>query len=391
MSIFSLCKVSRQWQDVHHADVVLCTYPGTPSYKKNDLFDNDEVIYTFEEVIARGTPKALQLHIPEYASMQVFEMLKPYQNYLSNVDELRINIMNQNILMMPKPTDTARWFTLTPYVTQSTAHNRTASQEIADRYNFPTHLMSVFNDPKQYKWVDYEDKEKLIVLSPDHTDTKAQIEKTLKAAFPDYAFITIQNMSYSEYKETMSRARFAVTFGEGFDGYFIEAFFSGGITFAVYNEDFFPDRDFSKFDNTFDSYDDMVKNIVHRIQKLDTKAVYQKVVRQNYEKIAKLYDFKTYTQNLKKFYLGQFTFMPQKYSAERLIKALIEQEEISLHERDIQINQKDARIQELTAAHQHTVLLAEQKEQELQNMRNSHSWRITKPLRALNARLKSKS
>jgi len=50
----------------------------------------------------------------------------------------------------------------------------------------------------------------------------------------------IRNLTYDQYKSLVSRAKWALTFGEGLDGYFIEPVFSGAIAFAVYNEQFLP-------------------------------------------------------------------------------------------------------------------------------------------------------
>jgi hypothetical protein len=46
-------------------------------------------------------------------------------------------------------------------------------------------------------------------------------------------------MTYQEYKATISKAKWALTFGEGLDGYFVEPIFSGDSSFSVYNPSFF--------------------------------------------------------------------------------------------------------------------------------------------------------
>src|SRR4051812_1293203 len=83
LSIFSQCKESRRFTDIHKSDVVLCTYPGEPSYRQNDLFDNDEVILSFDEVVAQyPSPGSLIVHVPEYAVSEVYSGFGRYRDYL---------------------------------------------------------------------------------------------------------------------------------------------------------------------------------------------------------------------------------------------------------------------------------------------------------------------
>lgn len=388
LSIFSICKESRKFNDIHKADVVLSTYPGNKSYKKNDLFENDETIYDFEELVNRGKPEFLQLHIPEYASGEVYEGLKAHHKYLKDIPDLRINIMNQNILYMPKATDVANWYTLTTKVTQTTAHNKYSTQQIANTYNLPTRHLSTFVDHHQYKWTPYENKKAIIALSNDVTEKREQIVAKLKKHLPSFTIKTIENMKFEEYKLFISSAKFTITFGEGFDGYYVEGFFTGGITLAVYNEDFFPDKKFSDFENTFKNYDDMLDNITDRIKALDNKASYEKVVTKNLDKINQLYSFSQYTENLRNFYLGKYSFVPKPGSAEnlmgavvtekeRLIKELIEQKEALAAEKDGIIKNKDIQIVE--------------KDRIIEGMVNSRSWKLTKPLRKASAIAKKRA
>lgn len=394
LSIFSICKVSREFADIHGAEVMLCTYPGTRSYGKNDLFANDEIIYSFDDIVARGTPQFLQLHVPEYASYDTCMKLKDYSKYLQSVNELRVNIMNQNILLMQPPQEVANWFALTPHVTQTTAHNKYSSQQIADDYDLPTLHLSTFVDQSQYKWVPYEQKKNIIALSPDKASAKDRIVAAIKRDLPDYEIVTIQNLRYEDYKELVANTKYVITFGEGFDGYYVEAFFSGGITFAVYNEKFFPSAEFAGFGNTFSSYQDMLGNITASIKKLDSDAAYQKVVTANLDKINELYSYQTYRGNIRKFYEGKFTYLPQRPSAELLLGQLIRERDALVgqltkandekaaiidcqgHElglREKAISEREDRLQEAYA--------------EIDRLVNSNSWKMTAPLRKASDKL----
>lgn len=381
LSIFSICGVSRQFKDVHGSDVFLATYPGTKSYKKNDLFENDETVYSFDEIVKMGVPEFLQLHIPEYASFDTFVALKKYKPYLNKIPDLRVNIMNQNILLMQKPHEVASWFMYTPNVTQTTAHNRYSNQQLSDDFFLPTHHLSTFVDPGQYKWIPYEEKQNVIGITLDETPEKAHIVHKLKKELPDYKIVTIQNMRYEEYKDFIGKAKFIVTFGEGFDGYYVEAFFSGSMTFAVYNEDFFPAKEFSKFQNTYRSYTEMFNNIVNDIKRLDEKEHYEKTVVVNFKKISEFYSFKNYTNNIKDFYMNKFTFTPDTKSAKKLISSIVAVREKLLEERDGHINELDNALGERDQIIQDKERQLQDKEQQLQALLNSHSWKITKPLR----------
>ena len=72
----------------------------------------------------------------------------------------------------------------------------------------------------------------------------------------------------NDYKKLISRALFTITFGEGYDGYFIEPYFSGSIGFAVRNDTFFPKK-MSSLMGLYSSWEDMELNIVKDIRKLE--------------------------------------------------------------------------------------------------------------------------
>jgi hypothetical protein len=383
LSIFSICKESRNFKDIHGAKVIISTYPNTTTYKKNDLFQNDETIYSFDEVVAMGIPEFLQLHVPEYASYDVSVSLRQYSDYLSKIPELRVNIMNQNILLMQKPHEVANWFLLTPNVTQTTAHNRYSEQSLADAYFLPTHHLSTFVDPSQYTWVPYEKKENIIAITLDEAKEKAQIVGTLAAAFPNYKIVTIENLRYEEYKDFISKTKFTITFGEGFDGYYVETFFTGGVAFAVYNDEFFPDKEFLKFNSTYSSYSEMLKNIVTDIKNMEDKNHYTKTVTQNLNKITRLYSFNTYVKNIKNFYLKRFSFEPRTESAKTLIAQILTEKERLTAEKDHYKTRFETTMQVKDKALQEKEELLMQKEEILMGLLNSYSWKITEPLRKL--------
>ena len=71
-------------------------------------------------------------------------------------------------------------------------------------------------------------------------------------------------MKLDEYKKLISKAMFTITFGEGYDGYFIEPALSGSITFAVYNDLYFP-KNLGKLDTLYSSWDELQEHIIEDI------------------------------------------------------------------------------------------------------------------------------
>ena len=92
-----------------------------------------------------------------------------------------------------------------------------------------------------------------MIVSPDRHPQKKQILKLLSKRFPRIRTLIIKNMSYEKFKESIVRAKWALTFGEGLDGYFVESIFSGCVSFAVYNDKFFGE-DFRNLDTVYSDY-----------------------------------------------------------------------------------------------------------------------------------------
>lgn len=397
MSIFSICKNSREFSNIHKSKVVISTYPGHSSYAKNDLFENDEKIYAFDDLVIDGSPEFLQIHVPEYASHEVFAALKNYSNYLSNIADLRVNILTQNILLLQPPTDVACWFSLTSKVTQTTAHDKYASQSLANEYNLPTHHLSTFIDPSQYKQIPFKDKEDIIVLSPDQHKDRLKIVDKLKIELPNFKLVTVKDMIYEDYKKLMGRAKFTLTFGEGLDGYFIESFFSGGIAFAVYNEDFFPDESFATLHNMYSSYDEMIGKVCDDIKHFDEDKIYSEANHNNVSKLSTIYSFDTYTENLKNFYLGKFTYVPENGSAERLIGKIIKANEISQSKRQELLEFKESEkrkqakaIEERDESIRQQAETIELLDERITRITNSALWKATRPARKASRMIKRK-
>ena len=206
MSIFSICKYSREI--CPDAQCVITTFPSKVTYERNTFFKNDEKIYRWEQIVNNAkNVKELIIHIPEYFSDKFSTALtnKDFK-FLKQIENVQINILNQNIELMPEPEKIKGLYKITNNVTQAIAHDRYATQEVCDKWQIPTHFLSVHIDTSGYRSYAFEEKEKIIVLSPDEAPYKEAIVKKLKQELPDFKLITVENMPFDEYMDLIAKA-----------------------------------------------------------------------------------------------------------------------------------------------------------------------------------------
>lgn len=307
MSIFSICKYSREI--CPDAQCVITTFQSKVTYERNTFFKNDEKIYRWEQIVNNAkNVKELIIHIPEYFSDKFSTALtnKDFK-FLKQIENVQINILNQNIELMPEPEKIKGLYKITNNVTQTIAHDRYATQEVCDKWQIPTHFLSVHIDTSGYRSYAFEEKEKIIVLSPDEAPYKEAIVKKLKQELPDFKLITVENMPFDEYMDLIAKAYFTISFGEGFDGYFNQPQAVRGLGMAVYNSDFFPDESWLELKNVYKSPADMENNIVNDIKELSAnKELYYSLINKMNEKLSTLYGEDLFKRNLEKFYKEEY-------------------------------------------------------------------------------------
>lgn len=307
MSIFSICKYSREI--CPDAQCVITTFPSKVTYERNTFFKNDEKIYRWEQIVNNAkNVKELIIHIPEYFSDKFSTALtnKDFK-FLKQIENVQINILNQNIELMPEPEKIKGLYKITNNVTQTIAHDRYATQEVCDKWQIPTHFLSVHIETSGYRSYAFEEKEKIIVLSPDEAPYKEAIVKKLKQELPDFKLITVENMPFDEYMDLIAKAYFTISFGEGFDGYFNQPQAVRGLGMAVYNSDFFPDESWLELKNVYKSPADMENNIVNDIKELSAnKELYYSLINKMNEKLSTLYGEDLFKRNLEKFYKEEY-------------------------------------------------------------------------------------
>lgn len=314
-SILNLAKISRQLMKEKNYFVQTCYYPHSSC---SDLlykwYKNEEKIISFNEVIEYFKDvENLIIHIPEYISNNIFRGLDKKQfDYLKNIKNLQFNIMNQNIrlMLMPKELNYLKYFTTN--ITQTTAHHKYSTQEVCDIWGYPLYFIPAIMEVNYLK-ESYQNKENLICYSNDYEPLKEKILDKLSKKYNKFMFREINNITYDEYKKLISKAKYCISFGEGFDGYFSEPIMSGGLSFSVYNEDFFPSDLFRKFKNVYISYEQMLNKICEDIEYFENNSYeYIKLSETINKEIKKLYSWDEFTINVDKFYKKEYTFSPNR-------------------------------------------------------------------------------
>lgn len=308
ISIVSICEQTAGMKEIHDAQTIMCTMNEDHLLLKHQMFANDTNVYRFEQLAAYfGKTTNVLIHLPEYM-VEYFpgSLTGADLKWLKKMKHVHINIMNQNIRLMPSPEKISELKKLANNITITSAHQKYCSQHYRNYFGVPIHKFSVWISPEQYRFVNWNEKENLLVVSPDAHPLKEAVLEELKA-IKGLTVQIIQNITYEQYKDLVSRAKWALTFGEGLDGYFIEPVFSGAVAFAVYNEEFFT-PDFKDLHAVYASYNLLKEKIKEDINVLDEQDRYFNCQQQQYAVCAKYYNMDQYRNNIKAFYQGNYTF-----------------------------------------------------------------------------------
>lgn len=316
LSIFNLFLMTKKI--VRDATVVLATFPSFLTYSKLMWFDNDEKIYRLSQIFnGHLSADDVCVHIPEYLATAFYPSLpEKSRKLLRALPNLHINILNQNILLMPEPLRLARLFSLAAQVTQTTAHDSYANQQTCDRWGMPLHHFSAIlpNPLADCSLPSFEKKAArlLIVLSPDAHPAREPLQAAILRRLPGCKILTVKNMSYSAYFALISEAMFVITFGEGFDAYFTQPCFVGTVSFSVFNENFFPDPSWKALENVFASYDEAVSSIAQVMNcLLHDKQKYIDLVQKNRVMLDAIYNDDKVEANIQRFYQHDYDFIPR--------------------------------------------------------------------------------
>jgi hypothetical protein len=192
-------------------------------------------------------------------------------------------------------------------VTATTAHEAYSNSATRDALGITIHKLSDRCGPELYKRTAYPEKKPVLVVSHDEHPLKQQVLQRIAQAHPGLQIRVVQDLSYEEYKALASDAKWALTFGEGLDGYFAETIFSGGNSFAVFNERFFTPA-FAGLETVYPSWEVLLEKMPADLARLDEEASYDGCWRQAYDLLTSLYSTDQFRENLRAFYRGDYTF-----------------------------------------------------------------------------------
>lgn len=310
LSIASIYHETLRLQEIHQAEVIMVTEPGGYLLFKHTKFENTIPVFRFEQLFSYFHKlKEVLFHVPEYLLPNfIAAAVKRQPSGLSAIKVVHVNILNQNIRLMPEPAVVDKVKEVASLVTQTTAHEKYTTAEVREKWGVPLHRFSVFGSPEKYKRLAFAEKENLLVISPDENPEKESVLNLVRESFEDYRQVVIRNMPYQVYLQTIGKAKFALTFGEGLDFYFLETVFSGGIGIAVYNEEFFPES-WQNLPGIFSTYEDLQQNVPNFLKKaLESESAYKQIHEQQYRACSLLYSYKDYQENIRKFYLKEYLF-----------------------------------------------------------------------------------
>jgi hypothetical protein len=308
LSIAAIYRESVALRHVHRARVALCAVPGDdPLFFKYSWFKNRNYILDLNSVLGNcGELDYLLLHIPEQAVNQVLDWLNWASTaYLRNVSQVHLNILLQNIecIQGQNVSELKRFGT----VTCTTAHEAYTNSATRDALGVTIHRLGVCAGPELYSKSGYRDKQPLLVVSNDPHPMKQQVLRRIAEFCPDLTIQVIQSLSYEAYRKLIRHAKWSLTFGEGLDGYFAEEVWSGGVPFAVYNNRYFTPA-FARLETVYPSWEALLETMPMDLHRLDEPVAYERCWREPYDLLHELYSAERFRQNLRRFYLAEYTF-----------------------------------------------------------------------------------
>lgn len=277
MSVCHIASRTQEMKSIHRCEVLMVTLPGKTTISAFSRFENDQKIFRFEqlETILDGLEE-LFIQIPEVYIPLFLKYLKNHSDIFRNIPSRRLNILNQNIEMMPNLEEIKSLTGHFTCVTQTCAHGKYCTPEKRKLYDMPLHLLPA-DIPTKFYQIPYKEKENLIAYSNDENPYKEKALDELIKRLPDYRFLMIENMSFDEYRRTISRAKWTLTFGEGWDAYYIQPYFSRSIGFTVFNEAFCPEY-MRTVPTVFPDYETLPECMVRFIREHDREDLYDAVI-----------------------------------------------------------------------------------------------------------------
>lgn len=308
LAILSMKRETAALHQLHGARVALCAVPGDDSrFFQYSWFDNRDYLLDLKDLLKScGRLDYLQLHIPDYAVNRVLDWLtNAASTLLRNIREIHLNVLLFNIDNIQG--QNVKGLLSLGRVTCTTAHEAYANSATRDAQGVPIHRLGCLNGPEFYLRSSYQEKEPLLIVSPDGHLLKGEVLGKIAQSFPELRIQIIQDLHYEDYRTLVSRTKWGLTFGEGLDSYFADTIFSGGVAFAVFNNRFFT-PEYAKLENVYPSWEVLMDRITTELQRLDEPIAYNRCCQQTYDLLCTCSGAERFRENLRMFYRGEYTF-----------------------------------------------------------------------------------
>lgn len=292
--------------DIHGATVRMCTVPGEPPLFRYTWFENRDHLLALEAVLKRcDSLDFLLLHIPEYEVNKVLDWLSRSPELLRGIRDIQLNVLLFNIDLVQG--QNVKGLSRFGRVTCTTAHAAYSNLETREALGVTLHRLLICKGSEFYSPTGYQDKDPLLVVSPDAHPLKEEVLGRIAQASPKLKIQVIQNLSYKDYENLIRHAKWSLTFGEGLDGFFVEPTFSGAVAFAVYNDRFFTPV-FAELETVYPSWEVLMDRIASDIERLDEPMAYNRCRQQSYDLLSEHLQTDRFRENLRTFYRGEYTF-----------------------------------------------------------------------------------
>lgn len=309
ISIYELARTSRRIGLALGFDVRVAYQPGHFPRLQHPQ-GRGEVVTSPEAVLdAYRNAQRVWVHVPEYAFVKHLGHYREQLSWLatSGVDVV-VNILNQNITMMPTPEQVEAVCGDAAFrTTVTTAHHTYCRADLQVRYGMPWHHFSTWIDPRDYEFARYRpDRADRMVLSPDRSAARDGVVGALAAGRPSTEITTVASMTYEDYLRLVYSSKWSLTFGEGLDGYFIEMGLSLGVPFAVYNDEFFTE-DFLELPTVFTSWDELTERLPIVVNELGRDHDrYRSVADEVATMLSRYYDLRDHVDRMARYYAGDY-------------------------------------------------------------------------------------
>lgn len=307
LSIVSMFEEAKKLPELSSYQVIMVVLDSCPLILRHTEFENNITVFRFSQVFSYFSHlRHLIINVPELLVPALPAELRAVgRGRLEAIQNLHVNIVNQNHQKMPGPEAVDALKRIVPNVTMTIGHARSCTEEVSRQFGLTLHYLSTRCSPEHYRRRAFGEKIDLLTASHDERPMKAAILQELQEQLPALRVQVIRNLTYSQYKATIEKAKWGVTFGEGLDWYFLEMVFSGGISFAVYTDEFFP-NEYKGLPTVFDSYEQMRRDLPGMLKKLNNPEAHAECHNTLFNFLKKHHRYDEYLQKLQAFYRGHY-------------------------------------------------------------------------------------